>query len=129
MSQDNGNGTGPYVNEPMQYLPKIETPSDLRKLPVEALPKLCAEMRAHVINTISKIGGHFGSSLGATEITCALHYVFNTPDDRLVWDTGHQTYGHKILTGRRDELARIRQFGGISGFLKRTESPYDAFGA
>ena len=113
----------------MELLPKIDSPADLRKLPVEKLPQVCAEMREHVIDTISKIGGHFGSSLGATEITCALHYVFDTPNDKLVWDTGHQTYGHKILTGRRDALARIRQHGGISGFIKRTESPYDTFGA
>lgn len=113
----------------MELLPKIETPADLRKLPVEQLPQVCAEMREQIINSISKIGGHFGSSLGSAEITCALHYVFNTPDDKLVWDTGHQTYGHKILTGRRDQLSRIRQYGGISGFIKRTESPYDTFGA
>ncbi|MDE2237175.1 MAG: 1-deoxy-D-xylulose-5-phosphate synthase, partial [Elusimicrobia bacterium] len=92
-------------------------------------PRLLAEIREYLIQTISKIGGHFGSSLGAAEITTALHYVFNTPEDKLVFDTGHQTYVHKVLTGRREQLPRIRQYGGISGFLKRKESEYDAFGA
>ena len=113
----------------LELLPKIDNPSDLRKLQISRLPKVCAELRQYLIETISKIGGHFGSSLGSTEITVALHYVFNTPLDKLVWDTGHQTYGHKILTGRREQLKQIRQFGGISGFIKRTESPYDTFGA
>lgn len=107
----------------------IDSPADLRKIPVEQLPQLLTEIRAYLIDTISKIGGHFGSSLGAAEITTALHYVYNTPADKLVFDTGHQTYVHKILTGRKEEFKRIRQFGGISGFLKRNESPYDAFGA
>jgi 1-deoxy-D-xylulose-5-phosphate synthase len=110
-------------------LDKIQTPADLRKLPVEKLPQLAGEVRAYMIDVISKIGGHFGSSLGAADIVTALHYVYNTPDDKLVFDTGHQTYVHKILTGRKEALARIRQFGGISGFLKRSESPYDTFGA
>ncbi|MBI4374912.1 MAG: 1-deoxy-D-xylulose-5-phosphate synthase [Elusimicrobia bacterium] len=113
----------------MKHLPQIDDPADLRKLPPSALPRVCAEMRQFLIDTISKIGGHFGSSLGSTEITVALHYVFDTPRDRLVWDTGHQTYGHKILTGRRDSLKQIRQLGGISGFIKRSESPHDTFGA
>ncbi len=113
----------------MELLNKIDSPADLRKIPVDKLPQVCAEMREWIISVVSKIGGHFGSSLGATEITTALHYVFDTPDDKLVWDTGHQTYGHKILTGRREQLKSIRQFGGISGFIKRTESPYDTFGA
>ncbi|MBI5629482.1 MAG: 1-deoxy-D-xylulose-5-phosphate synthase [Elusimicrobia bacterium] len=113
----------------MEFLSKIESPEDLRKLPPESLPQAVSELRQCIINAISRIGGHFGSSLGAADITVALHYVFNTPQDKLVWDTGHQTYGHKILTGRRDSLGRIRQYGGISGFLRRAESPYDAFGA
>ncbi|MHB2025163.1 MAG: 1-deoxy-D-xylulose-5-phosphate synthase [Elusimicrobiota bacterium] len=113
----------------MELLDKINTPEDLRKLPVEKLPQAVAEMREYLIGTVAKIGGHFGSSLGCAEITAALHYVFNTPKDKIVWDTGHQTYGHKILTGRKDSLPNIRQFGGISGFLKRSESPYDTFGA
>ena len=112
-----------------RLLPLIDSPVDLRKLRLEQLPALLTEIREYMIHTIAKIGGHFGSSLGAAEITVALHYVFNTPQDKLVFDTGHQTYVHKILAGRREALARIRQFGGISGFLKRSESPYDAFGA
>lgn len=131
-TQNDARPDGPYASaEPpaLELLSKIESPQDLRRLKLEQLPQVCDELRQHIIHTISKLGGHFGSSLGATEITTALHYVFNTPDDKLVWDTGHQTYGHKILTGRRDALSRIRQFGGISGFLKRSESVYDAFGA
>src|SRR4029077_15021073 len=113
----------------MELLNKIDSPAHLRELPIEKLPQVCAEMREWIIDTISKIGGHFGSSLRATEITTALHYVFDTPNDKLVWDTCPHTYGHKILTGRREQLKQIRQFGGISGFIKRTESPYDTFGA
>ncbi len=113
----------------MELLKKIDSPADLRTLESKQLPQVCAEMRSHILETVSKIGGHLGSSLGSAEITVALHYVFDTPKDRLVWDTGHQTYGHKVLTGRRERLATIRQFGGISGFLKRSESEYDAFGA
>ncbi|MBI4371369.1 MAG: 1-deoxy-D-xylulose-5-phosphate synthase, partial [Elusimicrobia bacterium] len=113
----------------MELLKSIDSPADLKALPPEKLPQVAAEMRGYILETVSKLGGHLGSSLGATEITLALHYVFDTPKDRLVWDTGHQTYGHKVLTGRRDQLKTIRQFGGISGFLKRAESDYDAFGA
>ena len=113
----------------VKLLPGIESPADLRKVPVDKLPRLMGEIREYLIETVSKIGGHFGSSLGAAEITVALHYVFDTPDDKLVFDTGHQTYVHKIITGRREAFKRIRQFGGISGFLKRSESRYDAFGA
>lgn len=113
----------------MEYLPKIESPADLRNLPEEALPQVAQEIRQWILECVSKLGGHLGSSLGSAEITTALHYVFDTPRDRLVWDTGHQTYGHKILTGRREQLKTIRQFEGISGFLKRDESEYDTFGA
>ncbi len=113
----------------MELLKTIETPKDLRKLPPEKLPQVASEMRGFILDTVSKLGGHLASSLGSADITVALHYVFDTPKDRLVWDTGHQTYGHKVLTGRRDALSRVRQFGGISGFLKRAESEYDAFGA
>lgn len=113
----------------MEYLAKIESPKDLRALPPEALPKVASELRAWILECVSQLGGHLGSSLGAAEITTALHYVFDTPKDKIVWDTGHQTYGHKILTGRREALKRIRQVDGISGFLKRDESEYDAFGA
>ncbi|OGR49883.1 MAG: 1-deoxy-D-xylulose-5-phosphate synthase [Elusimicrobia bacterium GWC2_65_9] len=113
----------------MELLNKIDSPADLKKLPVEQLPQIASELRAFILDTVSKLGGHLGSSLGATEITIALHYAFDTPKDRLVWDTGHQTYGHKVLTGRRGRMSTIRQFGGLSGFLKRSESEYDAFGA
>jgi len=113
----------------MEFLTKIDSPKDLRKLPESKIPQVAQEVREWILSCISKIGGHLGSSLGSAEITTALHYVFDTPRDRLVWDTGHQTYGHKILTGRRDALKQTRQLGGISGFIKRTESEYDTFGA
>ncbi len=113
----------------MELLNSIDSPADLKKLKVEQLPQVAAEVRAFILDTVSKLGGHLASSLGSTDITVALHYVFDTPKDKLVWDTGHQTYGHKILTGRREKMKTIRQFGGLSGFLKRSESPYDAFGA
>lgn len=112
-----------------KYLMDIDSPSDLRKLPVETLPDVCEELREFVVDTITKTGGHFGAGLGVVELTTALHYVFNTPKDKIVLDTGHQGYPHKVLTGRRDELHTIRQKGGLSGFLKLTESDYDAFGA
>lgn len=112
-----------------KYLLDIDSPTDLRKLPVSALPQVCEEVREFLVDTITKIGGHFGAGLGVVELTTALHYVYNTPKDKIVIDTGHQGYPHKILTGRRDSLKTIRQKGGISGFLKRTESEYDAFGA
>ena len=113
----------------MSLLSKIESPNDLRKLPEDKLPLVANEIRRWILNCVSKTGGHLGSSLGAAEITTALHYVFDTPKDRLVWDTGHQAYGHKVLTGRKEGLRTVRQFGGLSGFLKRNESEYDAFGA
>jgi 1-deoxy-D-xylulose-5-phosphate synthase len=113
----------------MELLKTIDTPADLKKLKPEQLPQLASELRAFIVDTVSKLGGHLASSLGSADITVALHYVFDTPKDKLVWDTGHQTYGHKILTGRKDRMNKIRQFGGISGFLKRSESEYDAFGA
>ncbi len=112
-----------------KYLYLINFPEDLRKLNVNELKILAQEIREFLIDTISKIGGHLGASLGSVELTLALHYVFNTPEDQLVWDVGHQGYIHKIITGRRDVFQTIRQFHGISGFLKRSESPYDVFGA
>lgn len=112
-----------------KFLRDIEYPEDLRKLKVSDLPVLCEEIRDYLLEVISKIGGHLGASLGVCELTVALHYVFNTPKDKIVWDVGHQGYIHKILTGRKLALKTIRQFGGISGFLKRTESEYDCFGA
>lgn len=112
-----------------KYLNKINSPEDLKKIPVKELKVVCEEIRDYMIDVVSQTGGHLGAGLGAVELTVALHYVFNTPYDKLVWDTGHQAYPHKIVTGRREALKTIRQFGGISGFLKRTESEYDVFGA
>ncbi len=112
-----------------KYLYSINSPEDLRKLSVNELKILAQEIREFLIDTISQIGGHLGASLGSVELTLALHYVFNTPDDQLVWDVGHQGYIHKIITGRRDVFRTIRQYHGISGFLKRAESSYDVFGA
>ncbi|MEO8665014.1 MAG: 1-deoxy-D-xylulose-5-phosphate synthase N-terminal domain-containing protein, partial [Ignavibacteria bacterium] len=112
-----------------KLLKDINYPSDLKKLNLMDLRKLADEVREYLIDTISKIGGHLGASLGVCELTLALHYVFNTPDDKIVWDVGHQAYIHKILTGRKEELKTIRQKDGISGFLKRSESEYDVFGA
>lgn len=112
-----------------KYLDKITYPSDLRKLPESALPTVCDEVRDFMVDTITQTGGHFGAGLGVIELTVALHYVFDTPEDKIVWDVGHQGYPHKILTGRKDRLHTIRHKGGLSGFLKRTESEYDVFGA
>ena len=109
-------------------LDAIESPADVRRLPRTSLPTLANELRAFLLESVSKTGGHLSSNLGTVELTVALHYVFNTPHDRLVWDVGHQTYPHKILTGRRDRMASLRQMGGISGFPRRSESEYDAFG-
>jgi 1-deoxy-D-xylulose-5-phosphate synthase len=110
-------------------LSQIESPSDLRSLDEEQLPELAEELRAFIIESLSKTGGHLASGLGSIEITIALHYLFNTPNDRLVWDVGHQCYPHKILTGRRDQMPGLRQKGGLSGFPKITESEHDHFGA
>lgn len=112
----------------MKVLPSIHSPKDLRLIKKEHLPTLCEELRQTIIETASKNGGHLGSSLGAVEIITALHYVFNTPDDKIVYDTGHQAYAHKLLTGRQAEFATIRTKNGLSGFPKRHESEYDTFG-
>ena len=109
-------------------LETINSPADLRRLPRAQLKALADQLRAYVLDSVSKTGGHLSSNLGTVELTVALHYVFNTPDDRLVWDVGHQTYPHKILTGRRERMASLRQFGGLSGFPRRDESEYDTFG-
>jgi len=112
-----------------KYLLDIDKPADLRKLKPSSLPVVCDELRDYIIDTITQIGGHFGAGLGMVELTVAMHYVFDTPKDKIVIDTGHQGYPHKVLTGRRDQLSTIRQKDGLSGFLKRTESEYDEFGA
>jgi 1-deoxy-D-xylulose-5-phosphate synthase len=108
-------------------LEKINTPVDLRKLSRKELPELAEEIRRFIIDTVSVTGGHIAASLGVVELTIALHYVFDTPKDKLIWDVGHQSYAHKILTGRRDAFKSLRQYGGLSGFPKREESPYDTF--
>jgi len=113
----------------LPLLNTIDDPTQLRALERKQLPQLAEELRAFLIDSVSRTGGHLASNLGAVELTIALHYVFNTPDDRLVWDVGHQTYPHKILTGRREAMSGLRQYGGIAGFPKRSESEYDAFGA
>ncbi|MFN7849408.1 MAG: 1-deoxy-D-xylulose-5-phosphate synthase [Burkholderiales bacterium] len=112
----------------MELLKTIHSPADLRLLAPGQLKPLAQELRAFVLDSVSKTGGHLSSNLGTVELTIALHYVFNTPDDRIVWDVGHQTYPHKILTGRREAMATLRQYGGISGFPRRSESEYDTFG-
>src|SRR6516164_3958081 len=113
---------------PGPLLSTIDSPADLKKLTVDQLQQLTNELRQFIIDIVSLHGGHFGASLGVVELTVALHYVFNTPYDQLVWDVGHQAYGHKILTGRRDTFHTNRFYKGISGFPKRKESEYDAFG-
>ena len=113
----------------MEILSNIHRPEDIRSLSIKELEQLSSEIREYLITVIPKTGGHFASSLGTVELTVALHYIYDTPRDKIVWDVGHQAYTHKILTGRRDALKTIRQFGGISGFLKRDESEYDVFGA
>src|SRR3979409_969286 len=109
-------------------LETINFPEDLRKLLPEQLQPLAEELRGFLLETVSKTGGHLSSNLGTIELTIALHYVFDTPRDRIVWDVGHQTYAHKILTGRRADMSRLRMAGGPSGFPRRSESEYDAFG-
>src|SRR4051794_39728266 len=113
----------------MRFLSEINSPADLRQLRIEDLQEVADEVRQFILETCSRVGGHTGASLGAVELAVAMHYVFDTPRDRLVWDVGHQAYAHKILTGRRDQLHTIKQAGGLSGFLRRDESPYDTFGA
>src|SRR5690554_2077881 len=110
-------------------LDTVGTPNELRKLERKELRQLADELRAEMIDAVGSTGGHLGSGLGVVELTVALHYVFDTPTDRLIWDVGHQAYPHKILTGRRDRIRTLRQAGGLSGFTKRSESEYDPFGA
>src|SRR5687768_1070815 len=110
-------------------LDRVASSRDLRNLSLEQLTQLAGELRAETIHQVSRTGGHLGAGLGVVELTVALHHVFETPKDRLIWDVGHQCYPHKILTGRRDRMSTIRQEGGLSGFTLRTESEYDPFGA
>ena len=110
-------------------LDEIRFPEDLRQLSSDKLQQLADELRQEVINAVSVTGGHLGAGLGVVELTVALHYVYNTPGDRLIWDVGHQAYPHKVITGRRDSIRTLRQRNGLSGFTKRSESEYDPFGA
>ena len=112
--------TGPRLRD-------IQSPKDLRTLSIDELNIIAGDLRQTIINTVSETGGHLAPSLGVVELTLALHYVFNTPDDKLVWDVGHQTYAHKLLTGRQEQFHTLRQYKGLSGFPKFKESEYDAF--
>ena len=108
-----------------EFLDQINFPSDLKKVPETKLQKVADELREEMIDAVSVTGGHLGASLGVVELSVALHYIFNTPSDKLIWDVGHQCYPHKILTGRKDKIRTLRQGGGLSGFTKRLESEYD----
>src|SRR4051794_41220505 len=110
-------------------LDQIHEPADLRRVDRADLPQLAAELRQETISAVSVTGGHLGAGLGVVELTVAIHHVFDTPNDKLVWDVGHQAYPHKIVTGRRDRIRTLRQGGGLSGFTRRAESEYDPFGA
>src|SRR5512139_2722968 len=112
-----------------RLLDNVQNPADTRGFSIEQLKQLAGEVRAEMIDAVSVTGGHLGAGLGVVELTVALHHVFETPKDRLIWDVGHQAYPHKILTGRRDRIRTLRQGGGLSGFTKRSESAYDPFGA
>src|SRR5437868_7597259 len=113
----------------MSLLDRVNSPADLRSFSPEQLPALAADLRERLVDVCSRTGGHIGAGLGVVELTIALHYAFQTPRDQLVWDVGHQGYPHKVLTGRNSRMETLRQEGGVSGFLKRSESEYDAFGA
>src|SRR5499433_1528189 len=117
------------VSSKTPLLDQVKEPSDLRALPKKELRQFADELRQETIDVVSVTGGHLGAGLGVVELTTALHYVFNTPDDKIIWDVGHQAYPHKILTGRRDRIRTIRKGGGLSGFTRRSESDYDPFGA
>jgi 1-deoxy-D-xylulose-5-phosphate synthase len=111
-----------------KWLDQIDSPEDLKKIPIENLKELAEEIRDKIITVVSKNGGHLAPSLGVVELTLALHYVFNSPRDKIVWDVGHQSYAHKLLTGRRDRFESLRKYEGISGFPKKSESEHDVFG-
>ena len=119
----------PPIRGATPLLDRVHVPSDLRNFSLDQLRQVADELRAETIDAVSGIGGHLGASLGVIELTVALHAVFDTPEDRLIWDVGHQAYPHKILTGRRERIRTLRQGGGLSGFTKRSESEYDPFGA
>lgn len=112
----------------MKLLNTINSPADLKRLQASQLPLLADELRDYIIQSVSRTGGHLSSNLGTVELAIALHYIFDTPDDRLIWDVGHQSYAHKILTGRKDRMNTLRQLNGLSGFPKRDESEFDSFG-
>src|SRR5688500_797636 len=115
-------------SERFPRLARIATPADLRQVPEAEVPAVAAELRAYLIDRVAQVGGHFGAGLGVIELTVALHYLYDTPNDRLVWDVGHQSYPHKILTGRRDSIHTVKQKDGVAPFPKREESDYDTFG-
>ena len=121
-------GSAEYDPSAYELLKTIDDPAALRALDRRGLQRLADELRTFILESVSQTGGHLSSNLGTVELTIALHHVFNTPYDRIVWDVGHQTYPHKILTGRREAMGRIRMSGGISGFPRRSESEYDTFG-
>ena len=123
MVTEQSRGTGERLLE------HINSPQDLKQLSEQQLSQLAEEVRDFIISTLSKTGGHLASNLGVVELTIALHYIFDTPQDKIIWDVGHQAYAHKILTGRREQFHTIRQNGGLSGYCKRDESPFDVFGA
>ena len=113
----------------LKYLPNIKTPKDIKDYSSDQLHELCAELRNYTLETVTEVGGHLAPTLGVIELSVALHYVYDMPRDKLIWDVGHQGYAHKLLTGRFKDFSTIRQYNGLSGFLKRTESEYDVFGA
>ena len=117
------------MTQSYKFLDNINFPSDLRKLSENDLQEVSDEVRKEMINAVSETGGHLGAGLGVVELSVALHYVFDTPNDKLIWDVGHQSYPHKILTGRKNKIKSLRQGNGLSGFTKRSESEYDPFGA
>src|SRR5690349_24065250 len=125
---ENLSGDASYDPTRYELLKTIDDPAQLRALDRRQLARLAEELRAFVLESVSKTGGHLSSNLGTVELTLALHYVFDTPEDRIVWDVGHQTYPHKILTGRREAMSRLRMQDGISGFPRRIESKFDTFG-
>jgi hypothetical protein len=121
---------GPYKGpDSSPILDGIRTPTDMKRLDIKQLKQLANELRWETINSVSKVGGHLGSSLGVVELTVALHYIYNAPVDKIIWDVAHQSYPHKILTGRRSQMGTLRQLHGISGYTNRFESEYDCFGA